>query len=408
MIKIIHTADLHLDSPLATIALRNNGLRATVETATRSALDRILEIALDEQVAAVLIAGDLYDGSQRSMKTAAYLLSAFRRLQAAGIRVFLVRGNHDAESTITREISWPENVHVFDGRGGHVMLCEGIAIHGVSFRDPHATESLLPKFRPVPGVVNIGMLHTSLGGAPGHDPYAPCSVADLAAAGFDYWALGHVHRRTVHHEAPLIVMPGMPQGRDMGEDGPKSVTLIFVGDGELTIEERLSAALEFRRESINISDCQHVAEVHDRIAAHVRSLGGGTMIVVRLAVTGASALNWHLRRDADLLLAVAEEAAETNGSVWIDRLDVETQILAAQGPADTAGHEIAGLIAKAAHAPGLTAEAAAILSVVLADLPPEIRDHWGADEAATSQTVERLIGEAADWATARMHGTAGV
>jgi exonuclease SbcD len=408
MINILHTADLHLDSPLATMALRNDGLRAAVETATRSALDRIVDIALEEEVAAVLIAGDLYDGGQRSMKTAAYLLSAFRRLEAASIRVFVIRGNHDAESTITREIAWSDNVHVFDGRGGHVMLCDGIAIHGVSFRDPHAPESLLPKFRPVPGVVNIGMLHTSLGGAAGHDLYAPCSVADLAAAGFDYWALGHVHRRTVHHEAPLVVMPGMPQGRDMGEDGPKSVTLIHVHNGELTIEERPSAALEFRCESVIVSDCRDVAEVHDLITARVRGLGGGAMIVVRLAVTGASALSWQLRRDADLLLAVAEEAAETTGSVWIDRLNVETQVLAAEAPADTAALEIAGLIAEAAHTPGLKAEAATILSEVLADLPPEIRDHWGADEATTSQSVERLIGDAVDWATARMHGTAGV
>lgn len=255
MIKVLHTADLHLDSPLATTALRNDGLRAAVEIATRTALDRIVEIAIEEGVDAVLIVGDLYDGRQRSMKTAAYLLSAFRRLAAADIRIFVIRGNHDAESTITREIAWPDYVHVFDGRGGHIMLTDQIAVHGVSFRDPHAPESLLPKFRPVPGVVNIGMLHTSLGGAAGHDPYAPCSIAELAAAGFDYWALGHVHRRTVHHEAPFIVMPGMPQGRDMGEDGPKSVTLIHVEESGLRIEERPSAALEFRHDSIDVSDC---------------------------------------------------------------------------------------------------------------------------------------------------------
>ena len=407
MIKILHTADLHLDSPLTTVAMRDDGLRAAVQTATRSTLNRIVDIALEEEVAAIMIAGDLYDGGQRSMKTAAHLLSAFRRLEASGIRVFVIRGNHDAESTITREIEWPDNVHVFDGYGGHVMLREGIAIHGVSFRDPHAPESLLPKFRSVPGVVNIGMLHTSLGGAAGHDPYAPCSVADLSAAGFDYWALGHVHRRTVHNEAPLVVMPGMPQGRDMGEDGPKSVTLVHIDNGELAIEERTCAALEFRRDSIDISDCRSVAEVQDLIAARIRGHGRGAMVVVRLAVTGTSALNWQLRRDADLLLAVAEEAAGTTGSVWIDRLNVETQMLAAEAPTDTATHEIAGLIGEAAQAPGLKAEAARILSEVSADLPPEIRNHWGADESTTYKSVERLIGDAVDWATARMHGTGG-
>jgi DNA repair protein SbcD/Mre11 len=407
MTKVLHTADLHLDSPLATIALRNDGLRAAVEIATRVALDRIVEIAIDEGVAAALIVGDLYDGEQRSMKTAAYLLSAFRRLAAADIRVFVIRGNHDAESTITREIAWPDNVHVLNGRGGHVMLTDRIAVHGVSFRDPHAPESLLPKFRPVSGVVNIGMLHTSLGGAAGHDPYAPCSVADLAVAGFDYWALGHVHRRTVHHEAPFIVMPGMPQGRDMGEDGPKSVTLVDVGENGLGIEERPTAALEFRRESIDVSDCQDVADVQETIAARVRGLGGSPATVARLTLTGASALTWQLRRDADLLQAVAAEAAEATVSVWIDRLRVETHLPAAEVTTNAAADEIAGLIAEAARGPGLPAEAAAILSEVLADLPPELRNRWGVDEAAMAETAKRLIGDAADWAAVRMHGTGG-
>lgn len=404
MTKLLHTADLHLDSPLVTVALRDDGLRAAVENATRGALDRIVDIAIEEGVAAVLIAGDLYDGGQRSMKTAAYLLSAFRRLAAEGIRVFVIRGNHDAESTITREIAWPDNVHVFDGRGGHVMLTEGIAVHGVSFRDPQAPDSLVPKFRAVSGAVNIGMLHTSLGGAEGHDPYAPCSVADLVAAGFDYWALGHVHKRTVHHEAPFVVMPGMPQGRDMGEDGPKSVTLIHVGEDGLRIEERPTAALEFRRDSLDVSDCEGASDLHDRIADRVAALSDAPAhVVAQLTLTGATPLNWQLRRDADLLHAVAVDAAEAVGSVWIDRIEIATRLPDAQAPSDTAADAIAALIAEAAGAPGLPEEAGALVTAVLSDLPPELRDHWGADEAALAETAARLIGEASDWAIARMH-----
>src|SRR5690606_8285407 len=164
-------------------------------------------------------------------------------------------------------------------------------------------------------------------------------------------------------------------------------TLIHVTDGGLTIEERPSAALEFQRRQIDISDCRNVADVQERVATQVRSLRGGTAVVVRLTLTGGSALNWQLRRDADLLQAVAEEAAEAAGSVWIDRLRVETQAPEAGGTSDTAEQEIAGLITEAAQAPGLPAEAAEILSEVLADLPPEIRDAWGADETATARSV---------------------
>ena len=100
---------------------------------------------------------------------------------------FVIRGNHDAESRITNELTLPELAKVFKGRAEAVSLSRGaldVAVHGISFKDKHAPESLLPKFRsPNDGAVNIGMLHTSLGGSPPHDRYAPCSPADLHAHG---------------------------------------------------------------------------------------------------------------------------------------------------------------------------------------------------------------------------------
>ncbi|MEN2494321.1 MAG: hypothetical protein TECD_00212 [Hyphomicrobiaceae bacterium hypho_1] len=404
MTKIIHTADLHLDSPLVTLALSSDSLRSAIKIATRAALDRIVDIAIEEGVAAVLISGDLYDGKQRSMKTAAYLLSAFQRLNVAGIKVFIVRGNHDSESTITREIAKPENVHIFDGRASHVLLNESVAIHGISFRDKHTQENLLTKFRPVPDVVNIGMLHTSLSGTVGHDNYAPCSVADFIASGFDYWALGHIHRRKIYCENPLVVMPGIPQGRDMGEHGPKSVTLIHIKKKKLTISERLTSTLEFQNKSIDVADCNSIIEVCDAIIALVRSIDSDTAIVLRLTVIGVTALYWHIHRDIDLLQAAAKEAAEESGSVWIDRLVIKTQMPSERVATNTATYEIAELIAEAAQTPSLPAEATEILFEVLSDLPPEIRDHWGGGETATAETIKQLINEASDWAIALMHG----
>lgn len=133
-IRILHTADCHLDSPLQSLALRDPGLRDRVQTATRTAFARIIDTALAEQVQALLIAGDLFDGAERSAKTAAFLTAQLDRLHAAGIAVFYIKGNHDAENPITGALSLPENVHVFDGRGGKVQLGDAdVWIHGVSF-----------------------------------------------------------------------------------------------------------------------------------------------------------------------------------------------------------------------------------------------------------------------------------
>lgn len=402
MVKLLHTADLHLDSPLRTLALRDPVLKEHVETATRGALARIVDIAVEEGVAALLVAGDLYDGGQRSMKTAAFLIDQFQRLADAGIRVFLIRGNHDAESRITAEIGWPDNVHRFDGRGGHVVLGEtGIAIHGVSFSKPRASESLVGRYHPVKDMVNVALMHTSLGGADGHDPYAPCSVADLAGAGFDYWALGHIHRRAVHHEHPFVVMPGMPQGRDMGEDGAKSATLIHVDDGRLRIEDRPTARILFLRVDCDVDGAGDMAEVHAAVRSALADVAGAVPAIVRLRLTGRTGLTWRIRRDLDLVEAAAAEAGAPRG-VWIDRVVVETGMPTEEPDAGPAG-ELAGLIAEIAARPGFEAEALSAVAEMVDDLPAELRGIYGDDETARRDAVRRLIGEAVDYAVARAH-----
>ncbi len=193
---------------------------------------RIVDLCLDEQVDALLLAGDLYDGDQTSMKTARFLVEQLRRLSEAGIKTFIIRGNHDASSRITRELVFPDTVKVFGGRAEVVTVERGgsdypVVIHGLSFTHPQSPESLIGKYKaPVPDAVNIGLMHTSMTGAPGHNVYAPCSLADLQRTEFQYWALGHVHKRMVADGPCTVVMPGIPQGRDVNEAGAKSATLV--------------------------------------------------------------------------------------------------------------------------------------------------------------------------------------
>ncbi|MCY0153929.1 DNA repair exonuclease [Hoeflea alexandrii] len=412
--RFIHTADIHLDSPLKSLALRNRDLADLIGGATRQVFSDIVDLCVGERVDALIIAGDLYDGDQTSMKTARFLASELNRLATAGIRTFIIRGNHDALSRISRELVLPDLVKLFSGRGEHVVIEreqgeKPVVIHGLSFANPTAPESLLPKYgRAHPDAINIGIMHTSLGGAPGHDPYAPCSPAELEATGYDYWALGHIHKRSVVTGSATIVMPGMPQGRDINEDGPKSVTLVsIVDDGQVSLEEKPTALAEFARITIDasgLSEWSDLAHVLADTLKPVRSASTAPHLVVRLALSGETPLAWRMRRDSDLLLAEAEERAEQIGNTWIEKLDIAcTPPVTPQASAADPLNELRALIEN--DILGSDAYETALASVadtLQAQLPTDIRDLFGTDEAETKARRMELARQGADDVLARL------
>ena len=412
MIKILHTADIHLDAPLRSLALRDESLRDDVQAATRGAFTRIIDVALSERVAALLIAGDLFDGRARSARTAAFLAAQLDRLRVAGTRVFYIKGNHDAENPITGALDLPDNVHVFDARGGRAQLAEDVWIHGVSFSDRHAPDSLLPRFpEPVPGAVNIAMLHTSLAGAAGHDTYAPCSLAELTAMGFDYWALGHVHKRQIHSEAPWVVMPGMPQGRDIGETGPKSATLLDVQAGRVHVSEVPTSILEFTATTLDISRVETDDALRGAMRDHLRDvadgLGGATGGVVRLSLTGTPARHWQILRDRDIWAETAAGLARDTGRLWLDKLRLEIDAPEAAPRAGGATDELAGLMAALRDEPGFDAAARAEIEEVTGDLPQTVRAALLPDAQATRAWARTLGAAGARRMLARMKGAEG-
>ena len=348
--RFVHTAGIHLDSPLRSLALRDPDLAALIGGATRRAFENIVELCLEEQVDALMIAGDLYDGGQTSVKTALFLAAQLERLDDAGVRTFIVRGNHDAESRIKLEPVLPERVKVFGGRVKAVEIDRPdgalpVAVHGVSFAKQKAPD-LVPKFKPpVAGAFNIGLLHTSLAGAPGHDPYAPCAVGDLVDHGFDYWCLGHVHKRAVHNETPHVVMPGMPQGRDIGEAGPKSVTLVHVGD-DRSVEcmECLVNVAQFERVNVNLAGAEEPREMARRIGERLdklRAVAEAEHLVVRLELTGGTPLNWQLRREPEWVETEARHRADMAGNAWIEKVEIATEDPGGVGTAPGALEELA-------------------------------------------------------------------
>ncbi|MBB4063259.1 metallophosphoesterase family protein [Gellertiella hungarica] len=415
--RFVHTADLHLDSPLKSLSLRNPDLAALIGDATRQALIGIVDLCLEEQVDALMIAGDLYDGDQTSMKTARFLAAQMGRLHEAGIRTFKIRGNHDALSRITQELVLPPSVKVFGGRAEAVEIGAGgltLAIHGLSFSKPHAPESLLGKYRPaVAGAVNIGLMHTSLDGAAGHDPYAPCALPDLNRTGFAYWGLGHIHQRRAHAGASTVIMPGMPQGRDINEAGPKTVSLVTVADdGRVTVEERLTSLAEFSRATVDITaarDWRHLADLVASGLEEARAATRSRHAVVRLKLTGQSDLSFALRRDADLFLAEMEHRAEGLGQTWIDRIELAVERLDA-ATADRADPvvELGALMRDEVVArPAFRDDIREMVRDLLDDLPAESRRFAGETEEAFEAFLDRLLEESGEDVLARLKSSAG-
>lgn len=416
--RFLHTADVHLDSPLKTLALRNPELSELIGLATRRAFVRIIDLCLQEQVDALVLAGDLYDGDQTSMKTARFLAEQLHRLHVAGIRTFIIRGNHDALSRITSELVMPESVKVFGATAEAVVVDQGaghfpVAIHGLSFAKPHAPQSLVGHYAlPIRDAVNIGIMHTSLGGSEKHDLYAPCSVADLQGSGFQYWALGHIHKRSVvADQSSAIVMAGMPQGRDINEDGPKSVSLVTIEDDRtITIEERHTSVAQFERLLVDVSEASDWSELVGQVSRQLetlRSAVNADHLVARIQLQGGNPLAWRIRRDLDLLRTEMETRGAMIGDVWIDKMQT-----ACTGPG--VGHgggalaELSTIIdgdvlTSAAYKQELTA----IAEELRGQLPAELRDIFGADEASFRNLLGDYAREGSAEVVARLRGGQG-
>ncbi|MET0401607.1 MAG: DNA repair exonuclease, partial [Cystobacter sp.] len=189
--KFVHAADLHLDTPFRGVPV-DSGLLGAFHQATFRAFSRIVDLCLRERVAFLLLAGDLFDMKDRSVRARLVLRRELDRLHAAGIQTFIVHGNHDPLSGDTGTLGLPASVKVFgsdweeaevrrDGR----LVCR---VQGVSYADAEVRENLSTRFGRTAPDFTVGLLHANLGGAQGHANYAPCTLEDLAARGLDYWA----------------------------------------------------------------------------------------------------------------------------------------------------------------------------------------------------------------------------
>lgn len=358
--RFLHAADIHIDSPLHGLS-RYEGLpEQEVRGATRAAFDNLVQCALDEAVDFVLIAGDLFDGEWRDMGTGLYFARAIGRLDQAGIPVFLLAGNHDAESVITKSLPWPPNVRLFGTKRPetHILADLGIAIHGQSFPTPAVTDNLVLAYPDAAAHhFNIGMLHTALAGRKGHAAYAPCSLDDLRSKCYDYWALGHVHEHEIVCEEPHVVFPGNTQGRTIREAGPKGAVLVSVEDGRVTAVDRVE--LDVLRWAVVEVDCTDASA--DAVPALMRAalLGtwqenaAGLLLVARVTLTGRTPDAGAMHDRAGSL---RDDARAVAAAISLDLFIEKVKVLVApdsQTQDIVIGDDLAALIARAPTDPAL-------------------------------------------------------
>jgi len=333
--KFIHTADIHLDSPLVGLAAYKDAPVDLLRTVTRDAFTRLVDAAIEEAVDFMVIAGDLYDGTWKDYNTGHFFCREMGRLNKVGIPVYLLFGNHDAESEMTKKLTLPANVHTFDARKANTFRIEALklALHGRSYKEAATFENLVSGYpAPVAGWLNIGVLHTALGGYAEHANYAPCSLAELNAKGYDYWALGHVHEHAILQKSPWVVFPGNLQGRHIRETGARGAVLVTADEtGIQTVERLLVDTLRWHVVEVDASQAGTLQEVVRSVGQAFERLLAETpesiYLSVRVCIKGKTAVHGELfglesQLREDIL---GQAAGQGTDRLWVEKVRLETQ-----------------------------------------------------------------------------------
>lgn len=381
----IHAADIHLDSPMLRLGRYDGAPVEAFRSATRRAFENMVSLAIDKKVDFVLIAGDLYDGECKDMNTPIAFRRSLQELGEEGIAVYIVQGNHDAQSKVSKafRLDPPKGTHIFGTRSPSSVAFkiaeQQVAIHGQGFATEAVKENLAAGYPTAyPDHFNIGLLHTNCGGSNDHSNYAPSTVAQLATKNYDYWALGHVHKRQVlRGRQPWIGYPGNLQGRSMRETGEKGCLLVRVEDGELS-DVAFYPLDHCRWEAVPVdaSECECGQEVINAVMQGIATClegVGDRLLAARIDVTGASQahneLTLHERHFEDEIRSMV--VSRFDAQVWVEKIRFRTQLPTGADQAEVDDEALAGLLAGLGEEAAMT-EALAEVAVELAGLRAEI------------------------------------
>jgi exonuclease SbcD len=414
MFTFLHAADIHLDSPQRGLERYEGAPVAECRGATRRALENLVELALARKVAFVVIVGDLYDGDWPDYNTGLFFGKQMARLRDGDIPVVMIRGNHDAANKMTKDLRLVDNVKVLSTHEAQTVLLEdqGVAIHGRSFPTREVKENLARSYPARrSGYFNLGLLHTCVDGREGHEPYAPCTLADLRAKEYGYWALGHIHHREIlHKEDPWVVFPGNLQGRHAREPGPKGCVLVTVDDHHEVVSAEARWLDVVRWETCRLDAAgardgdEVVARFRNRLAPLLVACDDRLM-ALRVEVHGATPAHAALAAHAAHWTSEFRQSALDAGDcrIWIEKVLFRTSPPQSMAEGFAGDAPLAELSAYLDELRGdearLTAVGTRALDDLARKLPPELLDGFdsprrlrGLLEQVGPLLFERLVG----------------
>ena len=332
--RFVHAADLHIDSPFSGIGDVDGRVATRLREATYEAFQNLVDLCISTDADFLVIAGDVYDGADRSVRAQLRFRDGLSRLADKGIQTFVVHGNHDPLDGWQSSISWPDGVHIFGAtpewknieKNGEVVA----AVQGMSYPTREVVDNLAVQFSPPPSgsIFAIGLLHANVGANSAHKNYAPCTVEELSASGIDYWALGHVHtRQTLKRAAPVIAYPGNTQGRHPNETGARGALVVDVDPSGASKTEFVPLdVVRWEHSEVDISSLETIDGLDSAIRQQTDNLSvqaEGRDVICRVTLVGRGPLHEQLAADGavdDLLEAARNSWSGGSPWVWVERI----------------------------------------------------------------------------------------
>jgi DNA repair protein SbcD/Mre11 len=401
--SFIHAADLHIDSPFAGLGVKDPVVAERFAKAGRRAVEALVKEAVDSQAAFLIIAGDVFDGDWKDATTGLFFARALGALHRAEIPTYIVKGNHDADSVMSRSLRYPQSVHSFSSNKAETIELDQyqVALHGRSFGTRKVPEDFVGSYPTrYQGWLNIGILHTGLDGTRGHESYAPCTIDDLKRFGYDYWALGHIHTAEIVSENPWVVYPGNLQGRSIRETGSKGAMRITVEDGRIVeVVPLILDEARWAHENVDVSACTDEAEVLNKIKSVLSDLSagsGGRPLAVRLTLIGKSAIHTALKVKQEAI----EEESRAIGfhfaeDCWVEQVKIRTSA-PSRSSTNTTDHDVLdveALIASTADELEFTESVSELLASIVEKLPREMRNELLTDNP---EFIRNIVKQAQD------------
>ncbi|MED3965544.1 DNA repair exonuclease [Niallia taxi] len=324
-ITFIHCADLHLDSPMLGLKNLPAPIRAQLRESTFASFRKIVDTAIARQVDFVLIAGDIYDGEDRSLRAQILFKKEMERLKIQEIDVYIIHGNHDHLSGSWLEVSFPDNVHIFPSDVTvfeHKKRNTKIHLYGFSYETRHLYDRRINTYEKTDTAdYHIGLLHGSMEGNSDHSPYAPFNLQELASKGMNYWALGHIHKRAVLQADPPVVYPGNIQGRHKKETGEKGCYYVKLNNGDAELEFIPTATCLWKSVQIDAAGAKNADELLSLChIAQEKERDQGLPTILAISIINAEGIG--SLQAGELLEILQEDELDETNFAWISSLSI--------------------------------------------------------------------------------------